>query len=163
MVKQRGDSFNFTLDDGRVVVLVDAGRLIAELASNHIVVDSGLINAIINSGNLNAVVSGSVGITNNPLLVNQIKGTPTLTTPTIDASSKVILAANENRKRAIFVNGGTNTIFLRPNASAATISNSIPVAALGSFGNFFIDDFYTGEWRGITATLPGDVRVIEVV
>lgn len=73
-------------------------------------------------------------------------------------SAVLLLAANVNRKMALLVNAGSNTVYLGKDTSV-TVANGIPLLPNASL----TDDVSTDAWYGImAANQAGDVRIVEV-
>lgn len=85
------------------------------------------------------------------------KGAPSVTVVFPTTSPTLLLAANADRKEALLVNNGTQTVYIYP-GSSFTISGAIPLVSNAAF----TDDLTVGAWYGLVASATGDVRIIEV-
>lgn len=149
-----------------------ANSLAVALATDGVAADiSGKIGEVQTSPTANTVLDRlktiatllSGTIRNSPVVAS----TSTLTNVASSATSVTLLSANTNRKTVIIINDSTATLYLKFDASAASITsyslflppitNNIP-----SFTTFSGSD-YAGEIRGIWSSANGFARITEVV
>lgn len=83
--------------------------------------------------------------------------TATVSAITVLAIPTLIATENNARKRLLFVNNGTNTIFISP-LNTLTKDTGLPIFA----GGYYLDEDTTGAWYGIVAALTGDLRKQEL-
>lgn len=72
------------------------------------------------------------GSTSNSSAVNLTISHPAIVV--VGTSTIQLLAANANRKGALFVNKGSATVYISIDGAAATVARGIPVDPNGSFG-----------------------------
>ncbi len=89
--------------------------------------------------------------------VGPTKGTRTHSTAAPTTTAGSVLAANVNRKVAVFANDGDVTVYLGSTAGVTT-SNGYPLLP----DAVLVDDLSTGAWYAITASGTGDLRIIEI-
>lgn len=123
------------------------------------------IDGTIAVSSIGGVVNTSTTITNNPLDIREqpVALTISQTVTTLNAVSQTILAANANRKYLLIRNSSSSDalIYIRFNASAANLTNSLPLRK----GEYFEspEDFtYTGAITAISSAFGADtVAVLE--
>lgn len=115
---------------------------------------SGASAVNIQDGGNSITVDGTVS-------TNQItSGTSTLSNISASASSVTVLAANANRKMAMFFNDSTSTLSLKFGATASATSFTVQLIANAYYE--LPTPVYTGILDGIWTVATGTVRVTEL-
>ena len=91
---------------------------------------------------------------------NVISTIATVTSVSSTITNKVVLAANTNRKAAIFMNNSTAILYLKFGGAATTSNFSVKLAAGGAYE--MSQYSYVGEIDGIWAAANGTVLVTEL-
>lgn len=85
----------------------------------------------------------------------------TLSSVSAAAADTLILAANDNRKGAIFYNDSTADLYLA--LGNVTSSTTVFTIKIPSYGSFILEPWnYVGMVRGIWSAATGSVRITEL-
>lgn len=114
---------------------------------------------------IDGTISTTTTITNNPLKIDDVQTSLTITQSqsTLSSSSITILAANANRKYVLIRNTSASdaTAYIHFEASIATPGTSLPIRK-GEYFEFPEGFIYTGEIRALSSGFGNDsVSVLE--
>lgn len=100
-----------------------------------------------------------------PLPVTQTSAslTPTITAPSIAATSFTVLASNSSRRMCYIMNDSSVTVYLALAATASTTSYTVQLVAGMYYELPVTPGIYTGIITGIALTASGNLRVTELV
>lgn len=146
------------LSDGTVSVTV--GNFPTIQTINGSITGSVIVNGSVTVGNFPT----SVTVNNFPTLQAVTPGgasTSTITSVTSSASNITLLAANPNRKAALFFNDSTQILYLKLGTNASITSYTVKLLA-GGYCQTEIPVF-TGEVDGVWSSANGNCLVTELL
>lgn len=89
-------------------------------------------------------------------VVTDNSGTKSFSTGTITTAPVLLFIGRATRKRILFFNAGTVTVYLG-SSSGVTPSGGFPLVP----GACLTDDFSNDAWWAVTAAGTGDIRILE--
>lgn len=75
---------------------------------------------------------------------------------TVTTTAQIVLAVNASRKKVVFYNNGTQTVYLG-GTSGTSSSTGLPLGP----GASYTEDIFNGAFYGITSTSTSDLRILE--